>query len=945
MRIQRLMLSLVLGSLLLTSCGKKDRGGSSGGYTPAPEPDTGDFFDDLDLGEGEDYKLSDEELKFRSNQDYDVSPNYKIEIKIKSETNELTYNSLKTTLLGSSLNLSTLVDVEDRNGNTFDMVAISASDEHGEYFLISPSGGETYKEGAIISCKLKDNSLQFRGRDESIKELFFNVPKGDSSYFAISKDVPFFDIGRVMYFPILNGEYPDIEDPKSQEAIDFFNNATYYFGYASEIKLDVDQHFGISLLNNGEVDLSNENTFYGKFVKCEKDGDIYKVTFKNADLTKIFKDDKTGDVAFNFHQKDLRPQLKQTSKVTEKQKEELKEKLFKTDDFRLLTRSIAENTGNGLPEILSLFDIDLKVETKDNGINIQFKVGGLIPVGKPDSSGNKPGAIRIGITFQWTIAFQCEGDVEISTAFGIPYDIDATGKVTKITDMKLKFQVSWMKRFTPEENEKDMYDRIKDSYDKLKADKDYFKPRTDDPESISANHISQDLIGLEIPFGYVFSFKLTLSLEFTLDLNVMLEYGYTSHTAETILSFDTDNGVKNTTNSTEASATSHSIDLGGTLYIALGPQITISIGIVGLRKIFQIGGSVFFGIYFELKAMGGVAWGDGQSTHFYGGFEMQMGFVGTVKVFLDFLFIIHWEYDFGNAKWPWFSLDTGTSIMDIMADDSIELTQYETHTDETNLLVVRQFSTKDFAIDLHAYRTYDRVTYDDEQIQPVYIQTSNQYITIDEASSKIIVDPNAPAEFDATFEIWINKNLVSFVMTSESSKTITVHFRSATAKKLYLGEGDSNFKLLEPGKEFKLPNVSNDKSLDKETKFTNFEYTSTGSVNFAYHVNLEVYDFLSYSDGLTNYQPGDTFTMPDNDVRITVNLFEIVYYNVTFYNGNNVPIKVAKTREYTAAIPPTDEEIAMEGYAFYGWDRDFSYITEDINVYGIYLKWSEGGLQ
>ena len=128
-----------------------------------------------------------------------------------------------------------------------------------------------------------------------------------------------------MYFPILNGEYPDIEDPKSPEAIDFFNNATYHFGYSTEIKLDADQHFGVSLLNNGEVDLSNENTFYGKFVKCEKDGDIYKVTFKNADLTKIFKDDNTGDVAFNFHQKDLRPQLKQTSKVTERQKEELKE--------------------------------------------------------------------------------------------------------------------------------------------------------------------------------------------------------------------------------------------------------------------------------------------------------------------------------------------------------------------------------------------------------------------------------------------------------------------------------------------------------------------------------------------------------------------------------------------------------------------------------------------
>ena len=89
--------------------------------------------------------------------------------------------------------------------------------------------------------------------------------------------------------------------------------------------------------------------------------------------------------------------------------------------------------------------------------------------------------------------------------------------------------------------------------------------------------------------------------------------------------------------------------------------------------------------------------------------------------------------------------------------------------------------------------------------------------------------------------------------------------------------------------------------------------------------------------------------MPNHDVHLSVSLYEITYYHVRFYNGyadGSDPdlglIKDYEVREYTAAPEPSLEECEMDGYLFYGWDRDFSYVTANMNVYGMDVTDYEG---
>ena len=90
---------------------------------------------------------------------------------------------------------------------------------------------------------------------------------------------------------------------------------------------------------------------------------------------------------------------------------------------------------------------------------------------------------------------------------------------------------------------------------------------------------------------------------------------------------------------------------------------------------------------------------------------------------------------------------------------------------------------------------------------------------------------------------------------------------------------------------------------------------------------IEGYDF----DGWT---PG-TAPMVMGPVTITAR-YKIKTFRITFYDsitGNK--IKAVYVKWGQAATAPTPPE--HEGYEFVGWDKDFSYVTEAMDVYTIYV--------
>ena len=75
------------------------------------------------------------------------------------------------------------------------------------------------------------------------------------------------------------------------------------------------------------------------------------------------------------------------------------------------------------------------------------------------------------------------------------------------------------------------------------------------------------------------------------------------------------------------------------------------------------------------------------------------------------------------------------------------------------------------------------------------------------------------------------------------------------------------------------------------------------------------------------------FSSVTEDMTVTA-LYQINRYGVRFYDWNDTLLKTDSVDYQSAATAPADP--TREGYTFLGWDKDFSSITADLDVYAQY---------
>ncbi len=104
-------------------------------------------------------------------------------------------------------------------------------------------------------------------------------------------------------------------------------------------------------------------------------------------------------------------------------------------------------------------------------------------------------------------------------------------------------------------------------------------------------------------------------------------------------------------------------------------------------------------------------------------------------------------------------------------------------------------------------------------------------------------------------------------------------------------------------------------------------YTGTFAFNAEFSVaSPEIYGY--YAD-----QTLITGNMPADDLEFTVT-YNPESFTVTFYDMWGQELGTSTVPYNTAATAPDIPE--REGYHFVGWDKDFSHVTEDMDVYAIY---------
>ena len=119
-------------SLVFTSCsrGKKPEVRKD---TSDPQIESGNIFDEIDLGEG---KQLEDRSEFYSNQVYDVDPGYKVKLAVKNPSSSS--GMRRSRALRSAP--QDIVTIKDNDGNVYNNLDVETVSEGGkDYYLVSPT--------------------------------------------------------------------------------------------------------------------------------------------------------------------------------------------------------------------------------------------------------------------------------------------------------------------------------------------------------------------------------------------------------------------------------------------------------------------------------------------------------------------------------------------------------------------------------------------------------------------------------------------------------------------------------------------------------------------------------------------------------------------------------------------------------------------------------------
>ena len=845
--------------------------------------------------------------------------------------------------ISTAEDLSPYVEIFDRDGGA---VTLQQYVLNGEVCHLTPKGDANYKPGEIYKAVLHDENFVFEKKSPNIRKLYFDVKRDDALKMGYSDNIRYFDISKVSQFAPKDTE--ELLDPSSEEAKDWFENHTYEMVYRTNdfSSLSEGDNFAVCPYDKGEPYFDDRNSFFGKFVSSEQVEGGYKVTYKNVDLFEIYGVDENDEHPVDVYMNEtLATEFRNVRSIFDEEK--VREEIINDPEYNRVAMAMimaAGQTNEYTPyDILSRIKVSPTFSYNAPTFVFQLKLSAYV-----DLNEDKTAALQVEFIYQYTSTLSVGASYELKKFWGIPYSLKVSGETTQTVENKVQVKICLMRNFKPEEKDtSDMQKMVKNAYDKLENDPAYFMNKTGDEATITGNTKAIPIAELNIPFGGVFSFYVSFEFVLTLDLNVMFEYAYVSTYTERVLSFSTDDGIENTANTDSISSSCHTFTFIGNFGVEFGLRIRIGICITGLSNLFGFGIAFEGGVYFSLKGMVGLTIGENQDPEVFGGVGLEVGLYGKITGYIDFL-VFHPKYDFAYGKLPLVGYEKPFTVIDLAVPTDINLSEKVTPVENMAITTAKTFASDTLEIGLRTFSLNEVVQIDYfgtiREITPVTVTSNSNYLIVNKENSMLQIPDKAPASFDCELQVSVDPNLISFCCDHDLNYKVKVHYYSKDAHTVKIA-GASNKVLSEKGRNFILPDaevVPNLGSLTKcELEINHYTFDVQGKTDFQYDNTF--YDFFGYTDGVNTYNPGDEVPIGDSDLTITPILKVIVYYVATFYNGKNEIISTSRVREHTDAVEPSMEDIMrnMDGYTFYGWDRSFKALKEDIDVYGIYYKVGE----
>ena len=822
----------------------------------------------------------------------------------------VTYSSEEETTLQNVTNLmsnivaandkASIITITDRGGNEKSNGLLTLSGE-GDSFAVTRPGG--YEYGEIYEIKINDAPyLAFENKSNSIRTLTIEIeddPNEEATYDE-----------KVLQDNIVNIDLDKVSNKKLNE-----ETQSYSFDYAGELNLEKGQVFYATRSSGANKYLD----FYGVYQNKEDLGNKIRVNYLAPDMDQIYKAfHLKGERELNFEDCDTEILLNQDIATRQFKNSTITKALAKT------ALPYANNNLETLGSMLSSFKVRFDTSYVNNRVGFKMSAG-IYSYKLAEQT-----YFTFELGYEKVTDYNVDFDVKVRTKWIIPVGVDYKIKCLEESDSAYYVKINITKAAIPEPEGPDQaadekfFKELTDTIEKIGDGVDAYTGKELDP-STSGTRTTWPIIQVDCYYFAPATFRLQLEIYLDIGIQATGLFKKQVHNSRVDFCYTNIDSAKTDEQSKTAETSNWMIGFIGSVHIEIGLKASFSFSILGLYDylLAQAYAEGFVNASVTGMAIANITTRE-TGTDFTGYICIDFAVVTGVRVGIYFkiLFIdknisklLYYEYIFRikyeNALEHWSTL----SEDEITIDDGQTLSL-----DQTNVLWIEYFDSVTMQLREKKFGAKDKFEIFSGALMKnsdlgkgqifTYKSNDENLLTVDK-DGVIHVKDGTPNEFRTTITIEVSNWAGSI-----SDKTVTVHFIASDTKDLYCD--DMYIGSYRPNAPVTLPEGPK-------------EYGKA---------------FLYYSYNGTHYEAGQTFVMPSNNNE-TVNIEPIYrllkYCTVRFFDGLGNCISDNRIMEFDAAIEPSarirDRFMIYNGdYVFLGWDTDFSYITANLDVHGIYME-------
>ncbi len=821
-------------------------------------------------------------------------------------------SSLFTNIVNANKELKT-ISIKDRGGQTTSNNLLATD---GEKITVTKPGG--YEYGEVYQITISDDypNLCFENKSKSIRTLTIEIEDDPSELDEYDEKELKSNITHLDLKKVTN---------KQQN----FEEQTATFDYSGDF---IELHAGDVFYVTEEGNPNKYLDFYGVFDYKEEINYITTIHYHAPEMSDIYS---------SYRLKTYQPMDLNDADIL--LNEEVLIQQFKNSALpRGLAHALEEQINGRYDVLKGIFD-NFKVKVNFNIVN--NRVTTRFSAGVYGVKLKEGMYLSVEFAHEEVTDYFVDANVKIKTKWIFPVGIDYKFKCIEDKQesniLKADLSVSYVPEFPSDD--KTFQKKLEDEIEKLESGDNgsilhNFKQDPDLKPSTSGSKATWPLFQADI--YYFAPLTIRFKAEFYLDAGFQLMGMFKKEVHSTKIDFNFTNmsGQGSDASNEILGETNWMIVFAGNVHFEVGFRVSFNISFLGLYD--YIKAAAYAEFYINATAAGVIVMDmkseDGEKD-FTGFLSLDLSVSCGMRVGLEFKILV-FETNINKLLWSDYlfriKFDNGMEHWSSIADSTIDMNSQTLNINDTNALWIECFDPFSYGIVERQFKGDDQFSIFSGVLMPkslvtdstgyvfTYTPANPSLLEIDKKGTIHVPDGTA-SRFTTTFMIHVS-NWCGFI----SDRTITVNYVANDAHEVYLETWGNG--------------------LQYHTYILLGEYRPNAIITLPEAPEMYAHNFQAYGlDGDPKLKhPGDTIVMGNETLFIDAYYIDIPWYDVYFYDGKENLVSVDHVLQGTAAMAPSDKMrdryTDLSKYYFLNWDKDFTHVMSNLNVYGVYISIREG---